>query len=318
MKRNNVREVSLIKNRFYSFRNVCTVALIAVAYLLLSVVLVGFKVDQLVLIFIFSSLFFISENTRRFILGFSIFIVYWILFDYMKAFPNYLFNEVRIRGLYETEKSLFGINGGGMVLTPNEYLKLHHLVFLDVLTGFFYLMWVPVPLAFATYLFFKNRDQFVKFSLTFVWVNLIGFVIYYLFPAAPPWYVQEHGFDFIAHTPGNTAGLARFDQYFNISLFQGIYSKGSNVFAAMPSLHSSYPVIVCYYGLKNKSGTINVFFVTVMLGIWFSAVYTSHHYVLDVLAGITCAVVGILSFNYLIGKTRLKNFIIYLVKHISG
>lgn len=307
----------MANNRFYSFRSICTVLLIAVAYLLLSVFLVGFKVDQLVLIFIFSSLFFISENTRRFILGFSIFIVYWILFDYMKAFPNYLFNEVHIRSLYESEKNLFGIHSGRLLLTPNEYLKLNHIVFLDVITGFFYLMWVPVPLAFATYLFFKNRDQFVKFSLTFVWVNLIGFVIYYLFPAAPPWYVQEHGFGFIAHTPGNTAGLARFDQYFHISLFQGIYRKGSNVFAAMPSLHSSYPVIVCYYGFKNKLGKINLFFVTVMLGIWFSAVYTSHHYVLDVLAGITCAVGGILTFEYLIKKTPVKNSIAYLVKHIS-
>jgi len=307
----------LLKNNFYSIRNIYLTVAVSVGYLLLSALLVGFKTDQLVLIFIFNSLFYISAGTRRFILGFSIFIVYWILFDYMKAFPNYLFNVVHIKDLYTLEKNAFGIHSHGLTLTPNEYWKLNSIVYLDVLTGFFYLMWVPVPLAFATYLFFKNKEQFIRFSLTFVWVNLLGFVIYYAFPAAPPWYVQEHGFTFIAKTAGNTAGLARFDQYFNISLFQVIYSKGSNVFAAMPSLHSSYPVIVTYYGLKNKLGKINIFFVVVMIGIWFSAVYTSHHYTLDVLAGISCAAIGITSFNYLVNKGRLKSFVAAYVKKIS-
>jgi hypothetical protein len=306
----------LLKNSFYTLRNIYLTVAISVGYLLLSALLVGFKTDQLVLIFIFNTLFYISEGTRRFILGFSIFIVYWILFDYMKAFPNYIFNAVHIKDLYGLEKNLFGIHYHGLTLTPNEYWKLNSNAFLDVLTGLFYLMWVPVPLAFATYLFFKNKEQFVRFSLTFVWVNLLGFVLYYAFPAAPPWYVQEHGFTFMAKTAGNTAGLARFDHYFNITLFQGIYSKGSNVFAAMPSLHSSYPVIVAYYGLKNKLGKINIFFFIVMIGIWFSAIYTSHHYTLDVLAGISCAIIGIISFNYLIKHSRLKDFVRYYVKRI--
>ncbi|MCX2496097.1 phosphatase PAP2 family protein [Pedobacter sp. PF22-3] len=307
----------LLKNNFYNIRNIYLTVAISVGYLLLSVLLVGFKTDQLVLIFIFNALFYLSSGTRKFILGFSIFIVYWILFDYMKAFPNYLFNTVHIEDLYNLEKNTFGINYHGLILTPNEYWKINSTSFLDVLTGFFYLMWVPVPLAFATYLFFKNKEQFVWFSLTFVWVNLLGFVVYYAFPAAPPWYVQEHGFEFIAKTAGNTAGLARFDDYFGLTLFHGIYSKGSNVFAAMPSLHSSYPVIVLYYGLKNRLGKINIFFFTVMLGIWFSAVYTSHHYTLDVFAGLLCALLGIISFHYLIRYTKLKQLVAKMISAIG-
>ncbi|MFF5382781.1 phosphatase PAP2 family protein [Pedobacter suwonensis] len=313
-----MQQQSLLKNNFYDIRNIYLTVAISVGYLLLSILLVGFKTDQLVLIFIFNALFYISRGTRKFILGFSIFIVYWILFDYMKAFPNYLFNTVHIKDLYDLERKTFGVNYHGATLTPNEYWKINSTPFLDVLTGFFYLMWVPVPLAFATYLFFKNEEQFVRFSLTFVWVNLLGFVVYYAFPAAPPWYVQEHGFGFVAKTAGNTAGLARFDHYFGITLFHGIYSKGSNVFAAMPSLHSSYPVIVAYYGLKNHLGKINIFFFTVMLGIWFSAVYTSHHYTLDVLAGLTCALLGIISFNLLMRYTKLKQLVAKMVTVIGN
>ncbi|WP_199118794.1 phosphatase PAP2 family protein [Pedobacter sp. ASV28] len=290
---------------------------VSVLYLAISYLLVGFKTDQLVLIGIFSTLYFLSINTRKFIIGFSIFIIYWIIYDYMKAFPNYNYSVVHIADLYHFEQNVFGITQGKLLLTPNEYWLLHTNTFLDVLTGFFYLMWIPVPLAFAAFLFFKNKPYFLYFSLTFVLVNLLGFVVYYLYPAAPPWYVQQHGFDFIAGTPGNTAGLVRFDHFFNGGLFQSIYSKGSNVFAAMPSLHSAYPLIVLYYGLKGKLGKINLFFATVMVGIWFAAVYTSHHYITDVLAGICTAIIGIFLFNWLKNRKPLVSFTKSMLKLIS-
>lgn len=285
------------------YKQILTLSLISLSYLLLSFMLVGFKSDQLVLIGLVNGLYFTSDQSRKFLIGFSIFIVYWIVFDYMKAFPNYRYNDVHIESLYRLEKKLFGISYGSSILTPNEYWLAHRTTLLNVLTGLFYVSWIPIPLLFATYLFIKNRPAFYPLALTFVLVNLLGFVIYYVYPAAPPWYIQAYGFTFHPQTPGNTAGLANFDQYFGISLFHSIYAKSSNVFAAMPSLHSSYPVIVLYYGLKNKMGLVNLFFAIVMVGIWFSAVYTSHHYVLDVLAGITCAIVGITLFNQM-SKTR--------------
>jgi hypothetical protein len=296
--------------KLYSSRHLLIAAALTAAYLLLSCLLIGFKMEQVWLAVFFNSFYFISPLTRKFIIGFSIFIVFWIIFDYMKAFPNYHYGSVHIEDLYRTERSLFGISIDGTVLTPNEYWARHGNTFLDVLTGIFYLCWVPVPLAFATYLFFKNREGFLQFSLNFLLVNLIGFVIYYAYPAAPPWYVQEHGFHFIANTPGNTGGLAKFDLFFGNGIFRSLYSKSSNVFAAMPSLHASYPLIVLFYGIRYRLKWFNLLFATVMIGIWFAAVYNSHHYVLDVLAGISCAIISITVFQWLIKKNRaIKNFL---------
>lgn len=310
---------SLQKNDpFYTSRNVFTITAVVAAYLLLSYLLIGFKTEQVWLALLFAGMYFATRTTRKFITGFSIFIVFWIIFDYMKAFPNYHYNNVHIGSLYNTEKKLFGITNNGTVLTPNEYWLTHHNTFLDVLTGIFYLCWVPVPLAFAGYLFFKNRVAFLHFSLTFLLVNLIGFVIYYLYPAAPPWYIQQHGFQFIPNTPGNTAGLQRFDDYFNTTVFHSLYSKSSNVFAAMPSLHASYPVIVLFYGIKNKLGLVNLLFAVVMAGIWFSAVYNSHHYVLDVLAGITCGLTGIFLFQWMMRRSAyMKKRLNFFAKAIA-
>ena len=72
-----------------NFKSVTIVSLLSVAYLLLSSFLIGYKSDQLTLVFIFNIMFYLSVPTRKFILGFSIFIFYWVIFDYMKAIPNY-------------------------------------------------------------------------------------------------------------------------------------------------------------------------------------------------------------------------------------
>lgn len=287
---------------------------LSLAYLLFSYLLIGFRPEQLVLLAICNACYYLSATTRRFITGFSIFVVFWILYDYMKAFPNYAYRAVDIAPLYHAEKSLFGIHAGNQTLTPNEFWLLHGSPWLDVMCGVFYLCWVPIPLAFAGYLFFKNRPLFFEFSLTFLLVNLLGFVIYYLHPAAPPWYVQQHGFQFQPLRMGSTAGLARFDAFFGVNIFKSIYAKNSNIFAAMPSLHSAYPVIVLFYAVKNRSGIFNYLFLTVMVGIWFSAVYNSHHYVLDVLAGISVALIGIIIFRLLADKSRaFKRLINYFL-----
>jgi hypothetical protein len=307
--RNNTKYLDLPVFNF-TLRHVLVASVVSAIYILLSWLLIGFKTDQLVLAVIFSACYLASSFTRKFILGFSIFIVYWIIYDYMKAFPNYAFNPVHI-------KSIFGIAQGASILTPNEFWLQHSYTFIDVMTGIFYLCWIPVPLAFAGYLFFKDKGRFLEFSLTFLFVNLLGFVVYYLYPAAPPWYVQKFGFDFIASTPGNTAGLVRFDQFFGINLFTSLYAKGSNVFAAMPSLHSAYPLIVTYIGFKSRLGWVNIIFVTITIGIWFAAVYTSHHYVLDVLAGIFTAAVGIGGYHLLMKNKRYIALIDSYKKTIS-
>ncbi len=285
-------------------KTVLTLTAISAGYLLLSCFLIGFKPEQVILVLLFNTLYFLSGATRKFITGFSIFIIFWILFDYMKAFPNYNFNTVHIKSLYDAEKKLFGIHSNGKFLTPNEYWLQHGNSFLNFLTGIFYLCWVPVPIAFAAWLFFKNKAQFFYFSLTFLLANIIGFALYYIYPAAPPWYIQQYGFELQSHVPGNTAGLGRFDQMVHAGIFKSLYAKSSNVFAAMPSLHAAYPFIVFYYGLKNKLGAINILFAVIMTGIWFSAVYNSHHYILDVLAGIGCAIISISCFQWMTGHVR--------------
>jgi len=270
----------------------------------------GLRSDQLLLMVLYLGCFYTTEKTRKFILGFSIFIVFWIVYDSMRVLPNYEISTVHIREPYALEKSLFGIQINESLLTPNEYFANHTHRILDLLSGLFYLNWMPVPLAFAVYLFIKDKYLFIKFSLVFLLTNLVGFAIYYIYPAAPPWYVDLYGFDLKIGGPGFTAGLGRFDELVGIPVFANIYNKNSNVLAAIPSLHAAYPVIVLYYGIRKRLGWINLFFAIFMIGIWFSAVYTGHHYIIDIAVGVAVALIVIFTFERLSHVRMVNNWLI--------
>ncbi|MFY0654157.1 MAG: phosphatase PAP2 family protein [Cyclobacteriaceae bacterium] len=287
----------------------------SILYLLVEFFLSGYRPDHGYFLLFCLVCYFAHPATRRLVLGFSIFFVYGIIFDSMKGYPNYWFANVHIEQPYNLEKYLFGINTPNGILTPNEYFLANSTTFLDVLSGSFYINWMPIPLIFGLYLWFTDKLIFVQFSAAFFTVNVLGWIIYYTYPAAPPWYVQLYGFELYLNTPGNVAGLLKFDEFFGSTTFQDLYSKGSNVFAAMPSLHSAYPVVVFFYGIKKKvHWAVVVFFGVFVLGIWFAAVYTSHHYILDVILGAMCSIAGIWIFERYLMKTKIG----VLVRQLAG
>lgn len=278
---------------------------------------VGLRSEHVGLYVVLVGLYLFRPDTRRFILAFGAFIIYWIVYDSMRVVPNYMINPIHIQEPYDLERSWFGIlTAGRQLITPNEYFAGHTYPALDVLAGLFYLGWVPVPLIFAVYLFRTNKPLFIRFSYAFLFTNLLGFVLYYLYPAAPPWYVELHGFEIKHNTPGYAAGLLQFDAFFGIQLFSSMYEKNANVFAAIPSLHAAYPVLCLLFGWELRKPWLNVLFGVFIAGIWFAAVYTRHHYVIDVLAGGMVALAGYLLFQYLVVRDPLKKGYDMLLKRI--
>ena len=60
------------------------------------------------------------------------------------------------------------------------------------------------------------------------------------------------------------------------------------------------------YALRVGSSTAwKIILGVVTVGIWFTAVYTSHHYIIDVLGGIACALAGFIIFEY--GLMKIKS-----------
>lgn len=285
-----------------SRKETLTVVGITALFLLLTAVCLGLRPEHLLMAFIFLALFFAGIPTRKLAVALLPFFIFGISYDWMRVFPNYEVNPIDVAGIYNLEKSWFGINDNGNLLIPCEYFTLHNWKFADFMAGIFYLCWVPVPIAFGIYLYLKKeRSLYLRFAMVFLFVNLIGFAGYYIHPAAPPWYAINYGFEPILNTPGNVAGLGRFDAFFGVTIFDSIYGRNANVFAAVPSLHAAYMVVALVYAIIGKCRWyVITLFSIIMVGIWGTAIYSCHHYIIDVLLGISCALIGWLVFEYVL------------------
>lgn len=243
--------------------------------------------------------------TRKIALALLPWLLFAVCYDSMRLYPNYKVNPIDVRQLYEAERSLFGVTTAHGTVIPGEWFNVHHCSAADFMAGLFYLCWVPVPLGFAIYLYLKGkREMYLRFSLAFLFVNLLGFVGYYVHPAAPPWYAINYGFEPVLNTPGNVAGLGRFDALTGLNVFHSLYGKNANVFAAVPSLHAAYMLVATIYAAWSRESRLTVgVFAFICLGIWWTAVYSTHHYIIDVMLGILTTVVGITLLEKVILRT---------------
>jgi hypothetical protein len=87
-----------------------------------------------------------------------------------------------------------------------------------------------------------------------------------------------------------------------------MYSAGSNVFGAIPSMHAAFPMMLVFYSTKRRNPFLTGLFIISMLSIWFGAIYTSHHYLIDILLGMSCAILAILIVEKIIKKGRFKKY----------
>jgi membrane-associated phospholipid phosphatase len=164
---------------------------------------------------------------------------------------------------------------------------------LDLACGFAYLVFVGEYLAVAFLLFFRRRfDVLRTFALCFLLVNVLGFITYFVYPVAPPWYVAGYGFGPARMDVHSAAAAAsRFDQLLGTHFFDKIYGRGIDVYGAYPSLHVAYPLLAVWATFRARElrwarGPAIGFFLLMCL----SAVYLQHHYVIDVLLGIGYAI----------------------------
>lgn len=292
----------------------------SVLFLVVQSSLVGLIPAQVLMVVLFNVLFFAHPNSRKVAVALLPFVAFEICYDWMRLYPNYKVNPIDISGIYLTELSLFGVVSEGTTMIPGAYFTLHNTPLLDLLAGFFYLCWVPGPMALGLWLIYKGEARwYLRFALCFLFVNFIGFAGYYIHPAAPPWYALEFGFEPDFTTPGNVAGLARFDELVGVPVFHSIYVNNSNIFAAVPSLHAAYMLVATAYAvLSQRSWKLVAVCTVITVGIWWTAVYSCHHYIIDVVLGIFTALTGIYFFERLLMRVpAFSRFVDRYASYIS-
>ncbi len=213
-----------------------------------------------------------------------------VLYDSMRFVKNVGLSEARIHAcdLQAFDAALFGMHDqAGAKVTLHGYLQAHATPFWDAWFAVPYGTFIFVAILFAVWLGFKDYLAMRRFTLAFLAMNLLAFVTYHVFPAAPPWYVHAHGCAIdLASRASEGPNLARVDAMMGIPYFHGFYGRSNDVFGAMPSLHVAYPFLIVLSGWSRFRllGRIAsaVFFVSMCV----AAVYLDHHWVIDVVVGL--------------------------------
>jgi len=262
--------------------------------------------------------FFFNFRSRQLAVTFSPFFIYMILYSSLKILHLYNPFPIHIQDIYDLEKSLFGFIYEGQRIAPCDFFENYTNTFFDLISVLFYITWVPFPVVFTLYLFYTRRRKIAfDFWTSFLITNLIGFMGYIFLPAAPPWYILEYGAELHANVGNSPAGLIRFDQLVGIHLYQGMYANGTNAFGAMPSMHAAFPLILVYYSLKFKKKLLTLLFAVSMISIWFAAIYSNHHYIVDVIAGIFCGILGIFLTESLVNRKFAPNWYKRAIDYIN-
>ena len=121
--------------------------------------------------------------------------------------------------------------------------------------------------------------------------------------------MELYGFEEHFNIRGNPGRLINFDHFFGVNIFGGMYDLNANVYAAIPSLHCAFPIVQLYFARKYRFNRWVIGYIILMLSTWFAAVYTNHHYVIDVIAGIATALMAILIYDKVLLRTRFKNWL---------
>ena len=213
-----------------------------------------------------------------------------LIYELLRGLFRYR-GTIHVGDLFALEARLFSIATPEGPRALSEVVSRHTSPWLDAICGATYFLFLLEVIGVASYLFFRSRPRALEVSIGFLLVNLVGWVIWFVYPAAPPWYVDQYGMGpALLDVVSSPAGLARVDAWLGLPLATTFYSKSANVFGALPSLHVAYATVVAF-AAAPLGGWARWATIGFAVSMAFSAVYLRHHYILDVVAGSVLALV---------------------------
>ena len=73
-------------------------------------------------------------------------------------------------------------------------------------------------------------------------------------------------------------------------LIQGMIKNAAQWFAAVPSLHGAYPVLLVLLALRDRSRLIIALMILYGAAMWVATVILNQHYIIDLIAGAVIAI----------------------------
>jgi hypothetical protein len=205
-----------------------------------------------------------------------------------------------------------------------EHLKYPDVRWWDVVVCLCYVSFFLLPYVTAGVLWMRSRADFYRWSLRFVGLSFLGFTLFALIPAAPPWAAAVCSAQDVAKHPANPSCMSDNPKYvpgggilgqysgtragahpwferlsgrgwseLHLSTAQSLLSKGQgtvDLIAAVPSLHLGGTTLFCIFMWRRLNKWWRPLLVAYPIVMTFSLVYSGEHYLSDCLAGALAAV----------------------------
>jgi len=267
-----------------------------VAYFIAINQIIKIRPDHIFLALVIFSFVLGKQRAKRFLIDWLPFVFFWIGYDMMRGIADSVRGTIHVVPPYRWELALFGnflsdippflLQG---LRESVEWSWLRKLM--DVLAANFYTAHFALPLLLGWVFWHTTNDRpmFYKFVYTLLVLDVLALITFMIYPAAPPWYVYNYGFappesnaSFWSISAGN---LVDVDHLLGFKFFTTLWdSFNANHFAAIPSLHGAYPMVLSWFAFKKFRW--NLWLLSLYpAAVWFSAVYLNHHYVIDLIIG---------------------------------
>ncbi len=274
--------------------------LVPLVYVLVVAGIGDLRVEHVVLALVVVGLSAFCPRSRAFLADITPYVLVALGYDMVRYARRVFVTAERVHAcdLRDFELATFAVSPG---VTLQDWFQLHHAPFWDLLFAVPYTIFAYLALIYSGYLYFVDRPRMRRYLWAFAIANFISFVVWMVFPAAPPWYIRANGCDVSMAALPSAAGLLRVDQLFGIQYYEQLYSRAASVFGAMPSMHCAYPMLgllTAWRSVTWKTRPIHVLYaVTMFVG----SNYLDHHWIWDGLAGIALACVAVWLSGKLLG-----------------
>jgi membrane-associated phospholipid phosphatase len=200
------------------------------------------------------------------------------------------------------DESLFGGTAPTVMLqhalyTPGVARPWDYLAFVVYMTHF------VAPFVIAGFLWKFAHDRFRRYSALLIGLTFAALVTYVLYPAVPPWMASQN-----AYLPPTAKIIDEMWTHIGVSNGSSVFSATGHFadpVAAVPSLHSAYPMLLLLFFWKS-AGRWRWLLALYPLAMGFALVYTGEHFVIDVLLGWLYAVVIFVFGNRLFDRYELR------------
>lgn len=219
-------------------------------------------------------------QTRAFLVRFLPLVSLLLLYELFRGVADDLNGTVHFTEMIDADRWLFF---GSLPTVVLQEWWWHGVVrWYDFYFYFLYTIHFLMPLGLAVLLWKKAPRHYWPFVWGLVGLSFAAFVTYILYPAAPPWMAKDLGI--IAeplHRVSSDIWAAM-----GIQNFSEVYSRlPANPVAAVPSLHSAYPLLFSLFILRAFGWRRYWWVLLYPISMWVGVTYMGEHYVIDVVLG---------------------------------